>query len=132
MSYGFFQMRFKEHTMGEGRLITNNNIPQKDQHLILDAYCFPLYSLMLALNQTRIDYFSLDVEGMELQILKSIPFDKLDIAVITAEYKHGKNKKEYLEFMKRKGYKMVKELNFVIKELYLGGSDFVFVREDLI
>lgn len=126
------KMQFKEHAMGEGRLVTNTNIPQKDRHLILDAYCFPLYSLMLALNRTRIDYFSLDVEGMELPILKSIPFDKLDIAVITVEYKHGKEKNKYVEFMKGKGYKMVKELNFVIKELYLGGSDFVFVRDDLL
>ena len=87
---------------------------------------------MLALNRSRIDYFSLDVEGLELPILKSIPFDKLDIAVLTVEYKHGKGKTEYVKFMKGKGYKKVKELNFVITELYLGGSDFVFVKNDLL
>ncbi|KAK2162081.1 hypothetical protein LSH36_104g02046 [Paralvinella palmiformis] len=126
------KMQFKEHTMGEGRLVTDTKISQQDQHLIHDSYCFPLYSLMLALNRTRIDYFSLDVEGMELPILKSIPFDKLDIAVLTVEYKHGKDKSEYADFMRHKGYKKVKELNFFIKELYLGGCDFVFVREDLL
>ena len=44
--------------------------------------CFPLYSILLAVNQTRVDFFSLDVEGHELKILKTIPFHKVDIRVI--------------------------------------------------
>jgi hypothetical protein len=43
--------------------------------------CFPLYSILLAVGQTRIDYFSLDVEGHELLVLNTIPFDKVDIKV---------------------------------------------------
>jgi len=35
--------------------------------------CFPLESLLLAINQTRVDYFSLDVEGLELEVLETIP-----------------------------------------------------------
>lgn len=30
--------------------------------------CFPLYSLLLALNTTHINFLSLDVEGAELQV----------------------------------------------------------------
>jgi hypothetical protein len=30
---------------------------------------------------STVDYFSLDVEGNELQVLKTIPFDKIDIRV---------------------------------------------------
>ena len=40
----------------------------------------------LALGRTHIDYFSLDVEGAELQILETIPFDKLTIDVLTIEF----------------------------------------------
>ena len=43
--------------------------------------CFPLYSILLAVGRTRIDYFSLDVEGHELLVLNTIPFDKVDIKV---------------------------------------------------
>jgi len=43
--------------------------------------CFPLYSLLAAINVTTVDYLSLDVEGVEYKILKSIPFDKLTIKV---------------------------------------------------
>lgn len=30
--------------------------------------CFPLYSLLLAINTTKVDLLSLDVEGAELQV----------------------------------------------------------------
>jgi len=30
--------------------------------------CFPLHALLLALNRTTVDYFSLDVEGFELDV----------------------------------------------------------------
>jgi hypothetical protein len=48
--------------------------------------CYPLYSVMLAIGQNHIDYLSLDVEGAELAILSTIPFDKLRIEVILLEY----------------------------------------------
>lgn len=44
--------------------------------------CFPLYSVLLAANQTRVDFFSLDIEGHELRVLKTIPWHKVDIRVI--------------------------------------------------
>ena len=43
--------------------------------------CFPLYSILLALKRTEVDYFSLDVEGSELLVLKTIPFDRVNIKV---------------------------------------------------
>ena len=54
---------------------------------IIDAQCFNLYSIMLAIGKTHIDYFSLDVEGAEMQILRTIPFDKLTIDIFTIEYR---------------------------------------------
>jgi hypothetical protein len=47
----------------------------------VDVQCFPLYSYLLALNRTTVDYFSLDVEGSELDVLRTVPFEKLDIRV---------------------------------------------------
>ena len=53
----------------------------------ITAQCFTLHSLLLAVGQTEVDYFSLDVEGPELEILQTIPFDKIRIKVITIEYR---------------------------------------------
>jgi Methyltransferase FkbM domain len=43
--------------------------------------CIPITTLLLALNVTHVDYFSLDVEGSELEVLKTIDFLKFDITV---------------------------------------------------
>ncbi|KAL5011585.1 hypothetical protein ScPMuIL_010136 [Solemya velum] len=52
------------------------------------VYCFPLHSILQAINQTRVDFFSLDVEGAEPYVLKGIDFTKVDIRVISAEANH--------------------------------------------
>ena len=48
---------------------------------LVEVQCFPLFSLLLASNLTTIDYFSLDVEGEELNVLKNIPWHNVDIKV---------------------------------------------------
>ena len=43
--------------------------------------CFPLYSILLAINKTNVDYFSLDIEGAELKVMKTVPLQKVYIKV---------------------------------------------------
>ena len=45
------------------------------------ALCLPFFSVLLALGNPAVDYFSLDVEGAELQILQPIPWHKVQIKV---------------------------------------------------
>jgi FkbM family methyltransferase len=53
-----------------------------------------------------IDYLSLDVEGAEMDILKSFPFDTYCIKYATIETNNNKEKeKELEEFMRKYGYK---------------------------
>ncbi len=52
----------------------------------LTVQCFPLFSVLSALGVDHVDYFSLDVEGAELDILKTIPFDRITFDVMTVEY----------------------------------------------
>ncbi len=49
---------------------------------LISVQCFPLYSILLAMDRTKVDFFSLDVEGFELEVLRTIPWDKVDIKVI--------------------------------------------------
>ncbi|VDI69266.1 Hypothetical predicted protein [Mytilus galloprovincialis] len=75
---------------------------------LVEMECFPLYSLMLALNRTTIDFFSLDVEGDEVNVLKTIPFDKLNIKMMTVEYAHGgAGGADMQRFLQSKGYEVV-------------------------
>lgn len=52
-----------------------------DVKTVVDVQCFPLFSFLIALNITTLDYFSLDVEGAEFAVLKTIPWDKVNIKV---------------------------------------------------
>lgn len=61
-------------------LVEINGIGKKRIPMV-NVQCFPFYTYLLALNITVVDYFSLDVEGSELNVLKTIPFDKVDIRV---------------------------------------------------
>jgi len=52
--------------------------------------CFPLETLLAAVNRSRVDYFSLDIEGFELPVLKSVNWSRVDISVLSVEFLHGK------------------------------------------
>ncbi|KAL3871765.1 hypothetical protein ACJMK2_039743 [Sinanodonta woodiana] len=107
-----------------------------DQKPFYEVPCFPLYSIMLAINRTSIDYFGLDVEGNELQILKTIPFDDLDIKIMTTEclemHGRGKERADALKlFLESKGYRC----HGIIEENpqhSCFAEDIVFIREDLV
>ena len=60
--------------------------------------CVPLYSVLQALGNPRVDFFSLDIEGADLQVLRTIPFDLVDFSVIMIEVAHlGKLQKPIYE-----------------------------------
>ena len=47
----------------------------------IQVLCFPFHSILFAIGNPSVDYFSLDIEGIELDVLKTIPWDKVDIKV---------------------------------------------------
>jgi hypothetical protein len=67
----------------------NHQYNQKDTETIYKMQCFPLYSLLLAIGRTHVDYFGLDVEGSEYKILKTVPWHKVDIKVKTISVKNS-------------------------------------------
>lgn len=61
----------------QGKIIDGINVPGT-----VNVQCLPVYSILLAVNRTTVDVFSLDIEGNELDVLQTIPFDKVDIKVL--------------------------------------------------
>ncbi|VVC28637.1 Hypothetical protein CINCED_3A020376 [Cinara cedri] len=80
--------RIADDEVVEDEVISNTFETKKSP--MINVQCFPLYTYLLALNITVIDYFSLDVEGSELNVLKTIPFDKIDIKTLSVEFFHVK------------------------------------------
>ncbi|KAL3831893.1 hypothetical protein ACJMK2_023587 [Sinanodonta woodiana] len=95
----------------------------------IQAQCFPLYSILLALGQTTVDFFSLDIEGDEMHVLETIPFDKLNIKMMTVEFVHGANGEETLRsVVESKGYESLLKV-----QRWDGGvNDIIFRKKGLI
>ena len=47
--------------------------------------CVPLYSLLLSLGNPTVNWFILDIEGAEYQVLQTIPWHSVDIEMISVE-----------------------------------------------
>jgi len=108
--------------------ISENKVGQSKAGYV-DVQCFPIYSYLVALNVSQVDYFSLDIEGDELDVLKTIPFDKVDIQTLSVEFAHVDDGKDTLkEFMTSQGYNVVAEIthpNWL-------ANDFIFVKNNLV
>lgn len=88
--------------------VKNLNIPKDEIHI----QCFPLYSILLALNQLTVDFFSLDIEGDELNVLKTIPWDKVNIKMMTVEYVHEVGKSGDLKsYVEKQGYESLLQVS---------------------
>lgn len=92
--------------------------------------CFPVYTLMLAVNRTSIDLLSLGCHGQELQILQTIPFDRVHIKVISIHLVHYYEEDEMMidvddyvlsigRFLMSRSYKLVRSFdrNFIYQHL---------------
>ncbi|RNA06335.1 Star-like isoform X2 [Brachionus plicatilis] len=51
--------------------------------------CFSIQTILAAINVKTVDLFSLDVEGVELDVLRSINFDRIKIKSFVIEHKHS-------------------------------------------
>ncbi|XP_076101019.1 uncharacterized protein LOC143070724 [Mytilus galloprovincialis] len=113
------KLQFKK-SFNVGKIVQNRNLTGNN---IVDVQCFPLYSILKALSVTHVDFFSLDVEGNELQVLETIPFDKLYIDIMTVEIAHVPGGQTPVKtFVENKGY------SSLIKMSHFGGlaNDIIF------
>ncbi|XP_052098880.1 uncharacterized protein LOC127733585 [Mytilus californianus] len=95
------KLQFKK-SFNVGKIVQDQNAKGKN---IVDVQCFPFYSIMKALNVTHVDFFSLDVEGNELEVLRTIPFDKIYIDMMTVEIAHVPGGETPVKtFVENKGY----------------------------
>lgn len=108
--------------------------------------CFPLYTVLLAFNRTTVDLLSLGCQGTELEILQTskivlttqtfeilinnisftVPWDKVNIKVITIHLIHMSNRIDYplyvstlLDYMYKINYKKVwnQDRNFIFQKI---------------
>ncbi|CAG7832474.1 unnamed protein product [Allacma fusca] len=99
------------------------HISEMGEHRLVDEVpCFPLVSLLSAIGVKHVDYFFLGFEGVERQILKTLPFDEtLVIDCIHVETVHLPGEESAIKiFLETRGY------DFVVKH----GIDEFYKRRD--
>lgn len=88
--------------------------------------------MLLAVNRTAIDYLRLDAERHEVLVLKTIPFQKVDITVLTVKVDRtneeddetSAGRTEIIDYLKEQGYELMYP-----KKVYV---DDIFVKRDYI
>ncbi len=91
----------------------------------IQVQCFPLYTVLMALGNPQVDFISLDIEGAEMPVLKTIPWDKVNIRALMIEVNHmGKvfegSLKDLEHFLDEIGYKYYKSVQI----------DNIYIRKD--
>ncbi|XP_033214287.1 uncharacterized protein LOC117171264 [Belonocnema kinseyi] len=106
------------------KLKNNADVAHVGKHV--EVQCFPLATYIFAFNRT-IDYLSLDIEGNEIDVLETIPFDSVDIKTLSVEYIHNERSRDYMiDLMKKNGYYVH---SYVEHEDNLA-NDIIFVKEE--
>ena len=90
------------------------------QDVYLYVPCFSLVTIMKALEVDKVDYFSLDVEGGEMDVLNSINLNELDVETFSIE--HNSRRKDIHAI--RNYFKS--RVNY--KEMKIDGQDIFFQK----
>ncbi|XP_078041832.1 uncharacterized protein LOC144472523 isoform X2 [Augochlora pura] len=118
--------RLHEPNASDSHLPNSPDVAYSGVHL--SVQCIPFIDHMMALNVTTVNYFSLDIEGNELQVLKTIPFENINIETLSVEFSHvASGKNELINFMKTKGYNV---FSTVVRTDKLA-HDVIFVKDNL-
>ena len=101
----------------------------------VEMQCLPIYSILQAMGNPTVHYFSLDIEGAEFPVLKTIPWDKVDIRVLSVEtHLAGRlfpgDRLDLIEYMKSVGYQHITwgHLGTNTARETLGTKDDMFVK----
>ncbi|KAG7153487.1 protein Star-like [Homarus americanus] len=119
-----FVSQWQWHLLGASYQYGINRSPIFDEYLkqadqtYTKSTCFPLFSYILALNITSVDFLSLDTQGSEIDILKSLPWGQVNIRVIIVEIEDPKFAVGFTDYMTDKGYVLVDQ-----------ETDYYFVRK---
>ena len=101
-------------------------IPKRPYERDIQVQCFPLYSVLKALNISAVDYFSLDIEGAEFVVLNTIPWEKVNMTLLSIETNHAGDifpgsRKDIEQFLDDKGFELVETAeidDFFLNKMY--------------
>ena len=67
--------------VGIGRILNASEKSLYPHVPVAKVHCMPFYSIYRVIQQQEVDFFILDIEGHEVEVLHTIPFHKINILV---------------------------------------------------
>jgi hypothetical protein len=102
----------REDAMGKGHKDRINSETKTNSSTGSYIYipCFSLYTILKAIDVDTVDYFSLDIEGGEWDVIKSLPYDKIHFKSFTIEYPANPGTTDFIKSkLLDKGYNLFKQ-----------------------
>lgn len=90
----------------------------------IEIKCIDINKVLESNLIKNVDFISIDTEGNELEILKTINFEKIHVKAITVENNY--QSPDFNDFLITKGFIKIKTL--VTDELYVNRADFSFLK----
>ena len=90
----------------------------------IEIKCIDINKVLESNLIKNVDFISIDTEGNELEILKTINFEKIHVKVITVENNY--QSPDFNDFLITKGFTKIKTL--VTDEIYVNKADFSFLK----
>ena len=123
-------MEFDHSAAARGEVASMAGLVQDTTDTSVTMQCLPLASLLLAMGNPTVHYFSLDIEGAELGVLRSVPWDSLDIWVVSVEthlagHVFPGSRQDIIDYMQTVGYTLVTWSSNEVEK------DDLFVRNDV-
>lgn len=91
----------------------------------IEVKCYDINQVLKENNIQHVDFFTIDTEGNELKILKTIDFDGFDFDILLVENNY--ETEEMNEFMTSKGFKRIKKIGH--DEVYRNKTKLSFLQK---
>ena len=102
--------------MSEGHARRMDKALANNSSNIIMAQCFPVFSILQAIGVSHVDYFSLDIEGAELDVLRTLPLDQLTVDVFSIEHSGGELQGIFDLMVGKHGYRVISRgLDIILK-----------------
>ena len=112
------------YTEAHKKRIDDEIIQMGGKSVEVDIKCFSVTKLLLENNLTNIDFLSIDVEGAEFAVIKSINFDNIFIDVIGFENNYNDLSYPIIEYLENKNFKI---LNNTMHDIFMIHKDSKFL-----
>lgn len=91
----------------------------------IDVTCYDINKVLKENNINKVDFFTIDTEGNELKILKTIHFNEFDFDILLVENNY--QTEEMNQFMTSKGFKRIKKIGH--DEVYRNKNKLSFLQK---